>query len=639
MKSKTSCFNFTLFRKNVTLFWPLWVIYLLVLLYLIPGSLWLRFQYILKWNQDISQSDAYEVVGNVLDLQTGLLIVCAMALLTGMAVFHYLFQARSANMMHAFPVTRGELYVTNLITGLAFLIVPLILTFLLGVMVCLGFGAPQVEYMGIWLLVMVAYAVFMFSLVVFCAMLTGQLFAVPVFFLALNLIYVGICALVRMVVVSMGYGLSFEGFRVFKASWLSPLYYLLRRVFFRVHYVLEEGGRDYYCDEIAFVGGGAVAIYFAVGLVLFAVSYLIYKKRQMEKAGDLVVFSWMKPVLRWGAGIGIGVFLAWLGEYVVYDALNHFSVAFYLVEWALFGALGFLIAEMFVQKKFKVFSKRFFGEGAAFLVLMFAVFGGSYYEAYKETFYIPDAEQIASASVDDYINVTVTGDEIDSVMEMHRLAVENRDVMREYANSDEESRWFSITYKLKNGKTVSRNYNYPIKDETMELTEKLLAFESDPEHFVQGFLPGLYEMEDQYDYASLQIYDSDWYYSEDREADGADVQKLVKAIQRDVEEGNLQSCALYPPKALGGGEKSYAAYLEVRAQRQYMDEIEQADSYYANVGAYVYYYGNDESGYMEDVMYNNSDIWICFNEDCTNIIEALLDTGLLKSVDELALEE
>lgn len=639
MKSKTSCFNFTLFRKNVTLYWPIWTIYLLALLYVIPGSLWLRFQYILKWNQEISQSEAYGVVGNVLDLQTGLLIVCAMALLTGMAVFHYLFQSRSANMMHAFPVTRGELYVTNLITGLVFLIVPLILTFLLGVMVCLGFGAPHVEYLGIWLLVMIAYAVFMFSMVVFCAMLTGQLFAIPVYFFVLNLIYVGICVLVRLVVVSMGYGLSFEGLRMFGASWLSPLYYLLRRVFFRVHYVLDEVDRNYHCDGITLVGGQAVAIYFAVGLLLFVLSYLLYRKRQVEKAGDLVVFSCLKPVLRWGVGIGIGVFLAWFGEGVVHDALNHFSIVFYLVEWILFGALGFLIAEMFVQKKFKVFSKRLLGEGAAFLVLMLAIFGVNYYEAYRETCYIPDADQIESASVDDYISVKVTGDEIDSILEVHRLAVENRDVMREYDSSDEESRWFSITYQLKNGKTVSRCYDYPIKDETMELTEKLLALESDPEHFVQGFLPKLYEMEDQYDYASLQIYDADWYYLEDREADSADVQKLVKAIQRDVEEGNLQSCILYPPKALGGGEKSYAAYLEVRAQRQYMAEIEQEDSYYANVGAYVYYYGDDESGYMEDVMYSSSDIWICFNEDCTNIIEALLDTGLLESVDELTLEE
>lgn len=636
MKSKTSCFNFTLFRKNVTLFWPLWAIYLLVLFFMVPGSLWLKFENVLKWNREISQSDAYEIVGSVLDLQTGLIVVCAMALLTGMAVFHYLFQARSANMMHAFPVTRGELYYTNLISGLVFLIVPLILIFLLGVMVCLGFGVPHVEYLAIWLLVMIAYAVFLFGMVAFCAMLTGQMFAVPIFFLVLNLIYVGICKLIRLVVVSMGCGLRFEDSQMLKASWLSPLYYLMRQVCFRIHYALNPGDKMYYyCDQITLEGGAAVVIYFGVGLVFFALSYLIYRKRQVEKAGELVVFSCLRPVLRWGAGMVMGVFLAWLLENAVYDALNRFSTVFYLMEWILFGALGFLLAEMLVQKKFKVFSKRFFGEGAAFLALMLAIFGGSYYEAYKETCYIPDADQIESASVNDYIEVEVTGDEIPRIMEIHRLALENLEVIKEQPDNDGEYRWFTITYRLKNGKTVSRSYDCPVQDETVELMEELLAFESEPEHFAQGFLPKLYEMEDQYDYASLQIYDSNWYYAEDRETGSENVPTLIKAIQRDIEEGNLQPCVLCPPNELGGSTKTYAAYLEVRALRQPATDTV-VDSYYENVGAFGYYFDNN---YWEEDMYADSDIWINFNEDCTNILEALLDTGLLQSADELELVE
>ena len=44
MKSKISFFNKTIFEKNMTLFWPVWVIYTLLLLFRIPFSLWLSLQ-------------------------------------------------------------------------------------------------------------------------------------------------------------------------------------------------------------------------------------------------------------------------------------------------------------------------------------------------------------------------------------------------------------------------------------------------------------------------------------------------------------------------------------------------------------------------------------------------------------------
>ena len=44
MKSKTSFFNRTVFKKNVTLYWPIWVCYLLYGMVKVPGQLWSRLQ-------------------------------------------------------------------------------------------------------------------------------------------------------------------------------------------------------------------------------------------------------------------------------------------------------------------------------------------------------------------------------------------------------------------------------------------------------------------------------------------------------------------------------------------------------------------------------------------------------------------
>ena len=40
MKSKTSFFNKAIYKKNFTLYWPIWVCYLLYGLVKVPGSLW-----------------------------------------------------------------------------------------------------------------------------------------------------------------------------------------------------------------------------------------------------------------------------------------------------------------------------------------------------------------------------------------------------------------------------------------------------------------------------------------------------------------------------------------------------------------------------------------------------------------------
>ena len=41
MKSKISFFNKTIFKKNVTLYWPIWGIYSLIVVIMQPGLVWL----------------------------------------------------------------------------------------------------------------------------------------------------------------------------------------------------------------------------------------------------------------------------------------------------------------------------------------------------------------------------------------------------------------------------------------------------------------------------------------------------------------------------------------------------------------------------------------------------------------------
>lgn len=178
MRSKTSFFNKAIYKKNMTLYWPIWVCYLIYGMAKLGGSLWSGLQQMTK----ITEERKLVVIVNSLSMWVDIWVIAAVVTVTGMAMFSYLFSSKSANMIHALPVTRKELFFTNVISGLSVLWIPQIVTFVLSVLVCLANGIALVQYLGIWLLSVMGISFFLFSTVVFCAMLTGQLFALPVYF-------------------------------------------------------------------------------------------------------------------------------------------------------------------------------------------------------------------------------------------------------------------------------------------------------------------------------------------------------------------------------------------------------------------------------------------------------------------------
>ncbi len=113
-------------------------------------------------------------------------------------------------MMHALPVNRLELYVTNYLSGLIFLIVPEIITFFITVLVCLANQFTCIQYLFAALL---AQAGVTFFLAVFVAMFTGQAFAMPCYYVIVNYLYVGCMFIVAKVIETISSGLRMHGIR------------------------------------------------------------------------------------------------------------------------------------------------------------------------------------------------------------------------------------------------------------------------------------------------------------------------------------------------------------------------------------------------------------------------------------------
>lgn len=189
MKSKTSYFNRTIFLNNITRFWPIWALYLVILLFGMPIKLFL--------NTQLNISSVENVAGRKLDYMLNCvdsnlmpMTVFLFSILCAVAVFSYLYSTRNCYMIHALPVKRGELFLTGYLNGLLFMIVPQVITFLLTLFVCVVNNVTSVEYLFFWLLYTVGMTFVFYSGAVFCCMLAANYFAGVVFYVLGNTIYI-----------------------------------------------------------------------------------------------------------------------------------------------------------------------------------------------------------------------------------------------------------------------------------------------------------------------------------------------------------------------------------------------------------------------------------------------------------------
>ena len=127
MGSATSCFNSTLYRKTMTRFWPLWALYGVIWAFLIPLNLlnqffWLQERY--QGELDLQSMLTSAALDIPYLLTMGVALSLVFGALAAMASFGYLYNNRSAAMMHALPLRREALFTTQYLAGLSCLLLP-----------------------------------------------------------------------------------------------------------------------------------------------------------------------------------------------------------------------------------------------------------------------------------------------------------------------------------------------------------------------------------------------------------------------------------------------------------------------------------------------------------------------------------
>lgn len=360
MRSKTSYFNGTLFKKNLSRYWPLWglasfggaMFPLAMLLELLHNGF--RF-----WSP-LETRQAYYTV-----LSYGVPVISIVyAILCAMAVWSYLYNARSVGMMHTLPVRREGLFVTNVLSGLTMMAIPYAVTGVLLVLVTMLFGGFEPVGVLVTVLGVMGESLFFFGLATFCAFIVGNVFMLPALYGLLNFIAVLTDFMVNLLAQGFCFGLnsSYSG----TVEWLSPVVYLIQKISpnstYETQWVTDRlGGQRYETSVLTSVtleNGWLIAAYAAAGAALLGLAWLLYRRRRSESAGDVVAVGWMKPVFRYGCA----VYAAILGGRLLYALLwesfqsgRYFTVLPMILCMIAGGAIGYYAASMLLAKTLRVF--------------------------------------------------------------------------------------------------------------------------------------------------------------------------------------------------------------------------------------------------------------------------------------------
>ena len=537
MRFGTSFFNGTLYQKTVMRFWPVWALYLIFWLMVLPMRFLSEAMRRSQWESEADLIAYLQMQARDIPtmLRSLLILSAIMGILCAMAVFSYLYSNRSACMIHALPMRRETIFGSQYLAGLSFFMVPHIIIYVLMLATEVSMNCLNLWSLTLWFLVQSGTCFFFYSFGVFCAMFTGHLLALPVFYGILNGLVLVVLALIQEVCRIYLYGFAGFGTIVEEgAFWLTPFIKLYTAI--NTSYVQP-------LDQVRLFDAKVVIVYAVVGVLLTVAALLLYRGRHIESAGDVVSVKIVRPIFKYGFALCVGLSGGMVTKAILYLE-NNVAFMLWMVIW---GIVGYFVAEMLLQKSFRVLKA---WKGSVAVVIAIVLFSVSIYQDwYGFEQWTPNPEQVERVQLKglrgspwDSANSEIDRDDAEGIAQMVALhqAIIHQDTT---GKGNQDTGWATITYIMKDGHTIRRSYDGISMYEGDLTTEGTVAYAAqaildDRENVAQ-----LYNIEEVNLNRLVECYiDSIWNEEtqkmETLYLDGG-TQKLWDAVQQDFAEGTL----------------------------------------------------------------------------------------------------
>lgn len=561
MRLKTSCFNPSLAKNSLRRFWPLPVCAALAFLLTIALPYYTYMREITQDSAPLAVADGLSQAQAIADNAVSFLsdqyylmcfLLAGAALVSAMLLFHHLHSRREIQFYLALPVGRGGLFGTCALVGFLLIALPLLLSQLTVLGISLSFGVGVQAALRFLAGSMLAFLCFYGMALVACVM-AGQSFGAFLLYCGLHgavaVIWLGACQVGQSFIPGFDGSVSASSW----VAWLIPLAQLMRVGFYTRD---TNTGAPTLIDHMG-VGLDlhVPLIYGLVGLGLIILAAVLYQLRKAETSGEMISFSvtrWLSKIMA-AMAVGLGGTLLIL---VMLPYSSPIPFGSLLTMVLVITAIGWVAAEMIIQKSFRVFHAQAVIPCGILLCCMAALMLGVHADMTGYIHQLPELSTINSASVSvsygsyNYIPVSPEDARV-----IHETMLSHMDQLCYTANGDNVA--VSISYGTKDGKTIDRTYYFPSAD--VELSAEINAVMDKPDNVYSALFPDWPEDSDTFMFrdgiaSTYPIYEDDTSTNTasffrsgitDPYADfpltAQETQTLYHAVCQDIEDGSLLS--------------------------------------------------------------------------------------------------
>ena len=460
MRSKASFFSPAVYRKNLTRFAPLWLAYLAVWIILLPLAILSR-----RGDLYFDSWDLYRYVANVVMIVP---ITMVYAILVAMAFHSWYYKSSSANTFAALPIRREAWFSTNLLSALTVGLVPNLIVALLSWAAAASLGLSGGAAVMSWLSICSLLFLFFYALAAFCAALVGQIIALPVLCLLFNFSAVVLNYVTVSILSTFVYGMNVHSHTTLAP--LSPAFYLFSRQDMEIHYVEDGlGGVTNEITRITFLHWGYLLSLAMIAVVLLGVAFLLFQRRRMESAGDVIAVRPLRPVFKYCFAAGCALVLGALIAFLFFEGSGTPSVMIMLLCLLAGGLVGYFTAEILLKKTFRVFGREWIGFGVFAFCLTAAVqlmeFDATGFE--RRVPQLEDVEHVEIQTFSFGTGEIITLDDpayITDVIALHQSIIQDKQNQEALSKTgimggDIDAAYLYLDYYLQDGTSIERVYH------------------------------------------------------------------------------------------------------------------------------------------------------------------------------------
>lgn len=442
MKLKTSFFNINIIIEDLKRYWGISALYFIYLFLVGPFSI------LSSLNEEVILSK-YSVE-NFFMLRNGnygILASLAIGIGISIIIYKYLHNSDSTSMIHSMPITRSEIFNSHNISAFLLMFIPVILTlltFFVFIFNYNGYDKVVLEYITYynvskWAITTMMMNIFMYLLTCFSGMLTGISLIQGILSFILVFLPIGFSGMIIVNLQKFLYGFSIND---------SLFIEYIAKIFPITAFM--------FTTTLSFTN----KVWYVILLILlYALTFFAYQKRQLESAGESISFDILKPVFKFGFTFCV---MNLFGIY--FDSMmSNIDIAIY-IGYIVGSILGYIIAEMIIQKSIWIFNnfKGLIYYFIAICILIFAI----KFDLFGYENRIPNTNDIKKVYYSDSYRYYGDDDDIyyedkeniEMIKNIHKSILAKRnDFGKTY-----ERRYIDIRYQYENGMELQRYYGVPV---------------------------------------------------------------------------------------------------------------------------------------------------------------------------------